>query len=356
MSSNLLVPDELSALWRGLPMTPLINSPQLAAHCGVTRVLVKDEGKRPLGNFKTLGGFYAALNALARAAGGRDIETFLREQREFPPHTLLCASDGNHGLAVAAAARLAGTKATIFLHERVSNTRANRLLDQGAELVWIQGTYDDAVDAARLAAEPGVKLLVADTSEVEGSAVMEDILNGYEVISDEISDQLDDFPNTLITHVFLQAGVGGLAAAITRGLAKRLPTLPKIVIVEPNNARCVGAALRAHKVEPVTGDLSSSAEMLSCGRASAPALRILLQYEAVAIGVSEEDLAEGCRLLPELGGPATTPSGAAGLAGLLSVPPGSKLANSLAVNANSQILIIATEGPILEPVAERKLV
>lgn len=335
-------------------MTPLIDSQSLAAHCGVARVLVKDEGQRPLGNFKVLGGFYAALKALATAADERDIETFLGGTRKLPSRTLMCASDGNHGLAVAAAARLAGTKAIIFLHKRVSEIRANRLLDQGAELVWTQGTYDDAVYAAQVAVGARDGVLVADTTEDEHGTVMEEILNGYEVISEEISHQLLGFPNALITHVFLQAGVGGLAAATARGFAKRLPIFPKIVIVEPNSAQCVGAALRTGKIESVTGDLSSSAEMLSCGRVSAPALRILLQYEAVAIGVTEERLADGCNRLQELGGLATTPSGAAGLAGLLSALPGSELASSLAIDAGSQILIVATEGPVPGSFSERK--
>lgn len=354
MNSKTPIPDRLPALWCGVERTPLFNSPLLAAHCNVARVLVKDEGQRPLGNFKTLGGFYAALKALTRAAGDSEIETYFRKSRAFPDQTLMCASDGNHGLAVAAAARLAGIKAIIFLHERVSETRANRLLGQGAELIWIQGTYDDAVYAAERAAQSGMGLLVADTTEDEHEAVIEDILNGYEVIAEEISNQLHAFPNAQITHVFVQAGVGGLAAAMARGLAKRLPIFPKIVIVEPNSARCVGAALSARKVEQIAGDLSSTADMLSCGRASASALRILLQYEAVAIGVTEDNLAEGCRLLREMGGPATTPSGAAGLAGLLSVLPGSELAKRLAINGDSQILIIATEGSVSGSVCERK--
>lgn len=350
---NIAAQDRLSVLLSGFAVTPLIASPLLAGRCGVAGVFVKDEGQRPFGNFKILGGFSAALKALTKAAGEQDVEIFLSKPRRFPAQTLVCASDGNHGLSVAAAARLAGTKAIVFLHERVSKTRADRLLDQGAELVWIQGTYDDAVHAAQFAAKSGTGLLISDTSEDEGGAVMEDILSGYEVISEEISDQLGNLPNQRITHAFLQAGVGGLAAAIARGFAKHLVSFPKIVVVEPNNARCVGVALRSHKAELVTGNLSSSAEMLSCGRASEPALRILLQHEAAAIGVSEKNLAEGCRLLHELGGIATTPSGAAGLAGLLSAPPGSEQANKLAIDADSQIIIIATEGPVRGYFSER---
>jgi threonine dehydratase len=114
-----------------------------------------------------------------------------------------------------------------------------------------------------------------------------------------------------------------------------------MVITEPNNARCAGTALSTHKIELVSGDLSSSASTQSWGRASAPTLRILLQHEVV-IGLNEENLADGCRILREMEHPTTTSSGAADLAGLLSVPPESELANELAIDTNNQILNIAT--------------
>src|SRR5262249_10583683 len=104
--------------------TPLLDLTALAKQLGIAQVLAKNETCRPLGNFKSLGGTYAGLRALARVAG-TDVGGLLREPRAGLP-ALICASDGNHGLAVAVAARLAGTEAVIFLPDSISEVRVRR--------------------------------------------------------------------------------------------------------------------------------------------------------------------------------------------------------------------------------------
>jgi diaminopropionate ammonia-lyase len=120
----------------------------------------------------------------------------------------------------------------------------------------------------------------------------------------------------------------------------------RIVVVEPDKAACVGLALRAGRPQRIAGDLRTSAEMLSCGEASAPALKILLRHQAVAIAVSETALTDAVGTLAAYGGPSTTPSGAAGLAGLFAALPGSSRGGELGIDASSRILLIATEGPV----------
>jgi len=352
MTTEATAPSELfAALWPGCAPTPLADLPELARRCGVARVIVKNESARPLGSFKSLGGVWAGLRALARATGAPGVAALLesgRPSRSLP--TLVCASDGNHGLAVAAAAQLAGASARIYLHETVSELRARRISARGAELIFVSGTFDDASIAAARAAASGAGLLIADTSDDQADTVVSDVMAGYDVIAQELAGQ---FTAATPTHLFVQAGVGGLAAALARGLSERLAKPPSVVVVEPNAASCVGVAMAAGRSKLTPGDLVTEAEMLSCGRASAPALSLLLRHNARAIGVDEATLLEAVRALELAGGPATTASGAAGLAGLLSARPGSTRGLDLGVDKDSLILLIVTEGPVSDPI-ERK--
>jgi len=333
-------------LWPGQGPTPLVELPGLARACGVARVIVKDESRRPLGNFKSLGGTYAALAALAREMGEPTVAAMLDARRAPSPlPRLICASAGNHGLAVAAAAEKAGAPARIYLYDGVSEVRARRLAERGAELVWVAGDYDDAVAAAARAAAAGEGLLIADISERTDDPATADVMAGYDLIAQEIAGQAPGLGGGVPTHLFVQAGVGGLAGALAQGLGERLAPPPRIVVVEPAAARCVAAGLAAGRPVRLDGDPSSAAAMLACGQASAPALEMLLRRRASAIGVDEAGLARAVRRLAEAGGPATTPSGATGLAGLMAAPPGSAEAAELGVSAESRILLIVTEGP-----------
>jgi diaminopropionate ammonia-lyase len=320
---------ELRRLSPDYAPTPLLDLPVVAARFGVAQVLVKDEGTRALGSFKSLGGTYAGLRALARAAGCSIATLCETPQPGLPP--LICASDGNHGLAVAAAARYAGSAARIYLHATVPAWRAARIEALGAAIVWVEGTYDDAVDAA---ARDGTGILIADTTDDPLDPVVADVMAGYGVMAEEIRAQIGAGPRP--THVFVQAGVGGLAAAMAVGLAEWMA--PGVVVaVEPEGVACVAAALAAGHPVRLSGSLDTAAEMLSCGEASAPALAVLQRHGARAVTVSEAELNAAPALLVECGGPATTPSGAAGFAGFVH-------AARLGLDAASRVLVLVTEG------------
>lgn len=340
------VPETPAALLRLCPVhapTPLLDLPALAHALGVASVLAKDEGRRPLGSFKALGGVYAGLLALARAAG-LPVAALLdpaQARTALPP--LVCASDGNHGLAVAAAARLAGAEALVFLPAIVPEARAARIAAKGARIVRVPGTYDDAVQAAHDAAQDGRGLLVADTGSDSADPVVADVMAGYAVMADEIRTQLAEAGHPAPTHLFVQAGVGGLAAAMAEGLHDTLAAPARVVVVEPAAAACVAAALAAGRPVPVPGALETAAEMLSCGEASAPALAILRRHRAAALPVSEAALLAAPGFLCAHGGPATTPSGAASLAGLRTALSGPASAAGLALSPASRVLLLVTE-------------
>lgn len=326
--------------------TPLRDLPAVAAALGVAVVLAKDEGRRPLGSFKALGGVYAGLRALARAAA-LPVAALLDPTRpRVPLPALVCASDGNHGLAVAAAARLAGTPARVFLPAIVPDARVARIAAKGAEVVRVPGTYDDAVRAAAHAARAGHALLIADTGAEPDDPVVADVMAGYGVIAEEIRAQLAAVGQSAPTHLFVQAGVGGLAAAMAEGLRTVMAPPGRVIVVEPENAACVAAAFAAGRPVEVGGALETAAEMLSCGEASGPALRLLRGMAADALPVPEAALHAAPAFLAAYGGPETTPSGAAGLAGVRQALADEATRSSLALSPASRVLLVITEAPV----------
>ncbi len=324
--------------------TPLRDLPRLASRLGVAQVRAKDESGRALGSFKSLGGTYAGLRALARATG-EDVAAVIAGGGAALP-ALLCASDGNHGLAVALAAQLAGTAARVFLHTAVTPARAARIEALGAEIVWVAGTYDDAVAGAVAAATAGDGLLVADTTDEPEDPVVRDVMAGYGVLAGEIRRAVDVEGGSRPTHLFVQAGVGGLAAAVVDALQQWLEPPAVVVVVEPSTAACVGAALEAGYPVQLTGGLETSATMLSCGKASAPALEVLRRHGVRAVKVHEDFLLRAPDLLFEAGGPRSTPSGAAGLAGAMAALADPALAAELHLGPESRLLLLVTEGAV----------
>ncbi|MGH8187350.1 MAG: pyridoxal-phosphate dependent enzyme [Steroidobacteraceae bacterium] len=337
---------EITALWDDYRPTTLIELPDLARRAGIGRVFLKNESERPFGNFKALGGMVAGLRALGRAAGVtvRELISTQSTRRSLP--RLICASDGNHGLSVAAAAKRAGTKACIYLPVGVSRARAERIEGFGAQIMWINGTYDDAVDAAMAAAGRGDGLLIPDTSADPNDAVVKDVMDGYALLTRELAIQFRDEAKDRPSHVFVQAGVGGLAAAVAQGLADTMRAPGKLLVVEPLAAACVARALAVGHTERIPGDLHTAAEMLSCGVASVPALEILRRHDARSVQVDEEQLQSAVAVLQAAGGPATTPSGAAGVAGLVHVAARPELRSAHQLGADSSVLVIVTEGPV----------
>jgi diaminopropionate ammonia-lyase len=342
--------SEAAPPWDKWHPTQLIELPRLARLANVSRIFAKSEGERPLGNFKVLGGMIAGMRAVARiAARAADCPAAKRDSAtaERRPR-LICASDGNHGLAVAAAAKRAGAMASIYLPMSVSPARARRIEAQGAELIWVRGTYDDAVSDAAAAAEAGKGVLVSDTSPDPNDSGVLDVMAGYGILTRELVAQFPKEEGGRPTHLFVQAGVGGLAAALTEGLHGVLHAPGKILVVEPESAACVAHALAVGQPTPIPGDLHTSAEMLSSGLASAAAVRILKRHDARSVLVSETELRAALEALRAGGGPDTTASGAAGFAGLLHVAARPELRARHQLDSSSVVLLVITEGPLAD--------
>lgn len=343
------VRSEAIELWPEYRPTPVIELPDLAREANVARVLMKLESERPLGNFKALGGMIAGLRALARASGSATIRELLEKGRAgIPLPALVCASDGNHGLAVTAAAARAGTRAVVYLPASADSARVARIEALGGEVVLVKGTYDDAVVEASRAAARGDGLLIADTSPDPNDPVVRDVLEGYGLIASELLAQFGELGLAGPTHVFVQAGVGGLAAALAQGLRGAMQEPKKLIVVEPASAACVGPALQARRPVQIPGDLHTCAEMLSCGMASASALEVLLQNDAASVVVGEEQLSQSVQVVERAAGVRSTPSGAAGLAGFLRVASEPALRARHNLSGASNVLLILSEAAVNE--------
>jgi diaminopropionate ammonia-lyase len=327
-------------LWPQHRPTSLLTLPALARSTQVQQVYIKCEGERPLGSFKVLGGMTAAVRAIAKHA---EISTSALLSRQMPIGTrLICATDGNHGLAVAAAAARCGIEAIVYLPKTASELRARRIAAQGAHLMQMDGTYDDAVIAAREAAQRGQGLLIADTSERDEDEIVSDVLAGYEVLTMELKLQLRQQGFEAPSHVFVQAGVGGLAAAVAKGFVEYLDGI-KLIIVEPAAAACVAEGLKQARPVRIAGSLETTAEMLSCGVASASALATLRRYPVACLSLSEHELVLAPETLISHDGPRTTSSGAAGVAALLAVAGSRELRERFELTRESRVLLIVTE-------------
>jgi diaminopropionate ammonia-lyase len=325
--------------WPGYAATPLVPLPAVATAAGVARVDYKDEGGRfGLGSFKALGGAYAVLRQI-RAAGR-------------PPKDIVvtCATDGNHGRSVAWGAQRFGCGCVIYIHETVSEGRARAIAAYGAEIRRVPGTYDDAVrQAARDAAANGW-IVVSDTSYPGYTDIPRDVMQGYAVMVDEALSALVEPP----THVFVQAGVGGLAAAVCGHLWEALgERRPRTIVVEPDRAACLFESARRGEASNIGGALDTAMAGLACGETSLLAWEILEEGAADYLTVTDEAAFAAMRLLaPDI---VAGESAVAGLAGLLVAAARPELARALRIGLDSRVLLFGSEGDT-DPELYRKIV
>jgi diaminopropionate ammonia-lyase len=317
-------------------------------------VLIKNEALRlGLGSFKALGGAYAVMVLFKRRLEehlGHPVEVselFTPAARDFARTiTVCCATDGNHGKSVAAGARLLGLRSVIFVHEGVSAARRQAL---GAdEITRIKGSYDDSViESERVAKERGW-VLVSDTSWPGYEEVPALVGQGYTILIDEALAQMSALGIAPPTHVFLQAGVGGFAASVSGHLTDRLGRdAVKAIIVEPDRAACVFASALDRKLVTIPHGEPTVMAMLECNTPSLIAWRILEKTASAFMTVTEEEAKEAMRVLafPEAGDPVIVAgeSGAAGLAGYLSLARDRDACARLGIGPESRILVINTE-------------
>ena len=333
--------------------TPLHALPALAAELGIGSAYIKDEGKRlGLGSFKALGGAYAVMHLVLEEAGrrlGRTVDVAELHNPEVKAiaagMTFACATDGNHGRSVAQGAGLVGARSVIFVHSGVSNERVAAIARFGAEMVRIAGDYDQSVrEAARVAAERGWTV-VSDTSWPGYERIPGLVMQGYTVIVREALKRLPQPP----THVFLQAGVGGFAAAVAGHLAIMLGAdRPKAIVVEPARAACVYATAKAGRPVTIVHSKPTVMAMLECHEPSLVAWRVLSRIGDAFMTVDEEDAVSVMNRLARPSGndPAIVSgeSGGAGLAGLIRAAADKKMRAALGLDGDSRVLIINSEG------------
>ena len=310
--------------------TPLITVPELATKLKVDELWVKDERSRMnLGSFKALGAVYAiAKQALATKPS--ELTTALTGV------IYCCASAGNHGLSVAAGARLFGAQAVIYLAQTVPDSFAKQLREKGAKVVRAGENYEESMTAAKEGAAIHGWTLLADTSWPGYTQLPRDIMEGYLATGAEVAEQISQPP----THIFLQAGVGGLAAACTAMARKLWGEAPKIIIVEPLFAPALYQSVQAGRVLAVTGAVSNMGR-LDCKRPSDLALAYLAKEADAFELISDEEIASFITRLPEYG-LTTSPSGGAGLSAFADLSEAQR--EHLGINEHSRILTYLSEG------------
>lgn len=338
--------------WSGYAPTPLRDLAPLAAQLGVHEIHYKDESTRfSLGSFKALGGAYAAakqVQRMLRGPNGHDVslsELFTgRYGGQIQDITLCCATDGNHGVSVAFAARRMNCRCAIFMHEQASSAREKLMLDLGATVHRTPGTYDDSVRIARDAAGNPGWVLIADTTVETFEQVPAEVIQGYTVMLLEI---LDQDPDALPTHVFVQGGVGGLAAAVAGFFADHFGEhRPMLIVVEPETAACLLTSSNAGMASRIEGNLHTIMGMLECGEASSIAWTILKQRADAFITIDDETAVRAHDFLTRGDAGETLDvgySGTAGVAGLMAASADPEVAAALRLDKTSRILTFGTE-------------
>lgn len=336
--------------------TPLTSLPGMAASLGIAELSVKDESLRsPLGSFKALGAPVALMRLLTRLMPERAISPLLliagHYRASLAGLTVISATDGNHGRALAAAADSIGCACVIVLHAKVSMEREDAIAACGASIVRVDGNYDDSVqEAARLAAQHGWHV-VSDTSYGGYEEIPRDVMQGYAIIAAEIVDATDARPGqpAAFTHLFLQGGVGGLAAGIGSYLweffgAQR----PRMVMVEPEQADCLFQSALQGRLAKASGSVDSVMAGLACGEVSPLAWRFLEQSIDAFMTVDDGQAVAAMQMaaagmggdMPLLMGE----SGAAGLAGLAALRREERLSLAAGLDRDARVLVLNTEG------------
>ncbi|MHA6643687.1 diaminopropionate ammonia-lyase [Mesorhizobium sp. A623] len=341
--------------WAGYEKTTLVSLDGLASKIGIGGIYYKDEsGRFELNSFKALGGAYAVLRILQKRVedeagvkiGSADLISG-KYSHITEKLTVCCATDGNHGRSVAWGAQIFGCQCVIFIHATVSDNRKTAIEKYGAKVIRVEGNYDDSVRRADAEATTNGWTVVSDTSYEGYMDIPRDVMRGYTVIAAEIVEQIDE--NSIPTHVFIQSGVGGLAAAVCGYFwevwGDKRPTL---VVVEPQNADCFTKSVAAGRLTSVHGDLETMMAGLSCGEVSTLAWDILNVGANASLTVSDEAVA-ACMKLLSLGQDGDAPivageSAVGGVVGLLAALDDENVKAELGLNANSRVLFIGSEG------------
>lgn len=341
------------ALWDGYSETPLYSLAELAAEIDIAAIDYKHEGPRfGLGSFKALGGAYAAQKLLSRELRrmvGADVSLAdVRNgafARQVAGITLVSATDGNHGRSLAWGCQRFGAPCRIYIHADVSQGRERAIRDLGAEVIRISGDYDESVLRCRQDAEAHGWFVVSDTSWQGYTETPRDVMAGYGVMLREVFEQAEEPP----THVFVQGGVGGLAAATAAALRQLWDSeSPRVVVVEPKLAPCLFESARRGRPTTVAIEAETIMAGLSCGEPSPLAWDVLDSEVSDFLVIDDRLIPPVIRRLARPAGHDPVieagESGVAGLAALIEVATSMDLRGKLALDKASRVLVIGSEG------------
>ena len=316
--------------WEGYSSTPLLSLNKLAKELNLNNIFYKDENKRfNLKSFKALGGAYAVEKI---TKGNKDI-------------VVATATAGNHGRSVAWGARRLGLKCKIFISEFVSDARGQAMADLGAEVVKVKGNYEKSLMECIKQSTKNNWQIVQDVAWKDYMLVPKYTMAGYTVMMKEIVDELK---NEKITHVILQAGVGGMAGAMVAGIARYLENVPTTIVVEPDSAACVMESIKSGKIEKIDIKRESLMGGMSCGEVSLVPWEILKNSVKHCISLPDDDIAKTMRLLGNssfsdekiIAGENSAP----GVISLISSCEDQNIKEKLKLNNNSNVLLIGCEG------------
>ena len=327
--------------WDNYLSTPLILLNKLNEKLKLNKIFYKDESKRfHLKSFKALGGAYAVEKIIK----GND------------KNVISTATAGNHGRSVAWGAQKNGLECKIFISEFVSESRAKVMRNFGADVIRVKGNYEDSLNECIMQSNKNNWQIVQDVAWEDYKLVPKLTMAGYSVMMKETSEQIK---NEKISHVILQAGVGGMAAAMVAGIARYLDYIPQIIVVEPDSAACVLESINKGKIEKISIEKESIMGGMSCGEVSLVPWEILKNSVHFCVTVSDDYISKTVKYLANkefsnekiIGGECSTP-GIVSLAGLNNDYETRKKIN---LNENSNVLIFGCEGDADEELYKKLL-
>ena len=327
--------------WDNYLSTPLISLNKLNEKLKLNKIFYKDESKRfHLKSFKALGGAYAVEKIIK----GND------------KNVISTATAGNHGRSVAWGAQKNGLECKIFISEFVSESRAKVMRNFGADVIRVKGNYEDSLNECIMQSNKNNWQIVQDVAWEDYKLVPKLTMAGYSVMMKETSEQIK---NEKISHVILQAGVGGMAAAMVAGIARYLDYIPQIIVVEPDSAACVLESINKGKIEKISIEKESIMGGMSCGEVSLVPWEILKNSVHFCVTVSDDYISKTVKYLANkefsnekiIGGECSTP-GIVSLAGLNNDYETRKKIN---LNENSNVLIFGCEGDADEELYQKLL-
>ena len=316
--------------WENYIPTPLVELNKLSEELNLNKIFYKDESKRfNLKSFKALGGAYAVERI---SSGNNEI-------------VVATATAGNHGRSVAWGAKRLGLECKIFISENVTEARGRAMSDLGAEVIKVKGNYENSLMECIKQSTKNNWQIVQDVAWKDYIKIPKYTMAGYTVMMKEIVDQIG---KEKISHIILQAGVGGMAAAMIAGIARYLKNIPINIIVEPMSAACVMESIKSGKIEKI--DIKSESLMggMSCGEVSLVPWEILKSSIKYCISLPDDDIAKTMKLLGNanfsndkiVAGENAVP----GVISLIASCEDEKVKEKIKLDKNSNILLIGCEG------------